>query len=122
MENIMNTTLDKILKEKIEFNNLEAWNDFATGLNINLEIDDNYIEKIIVEACEREDFTRSQIRNFLASDLTTDNIEKISVYKDRLSIHFKDVEFVESEYAENNIDYLKLVYYFNNKQWFFILI
>ena len=118
----MNITLDKILKEKIEFNNLEAWNDFATGLNINFEIDDNYIKKIIVEACEHEDFTRSQIRNFLASDLTTDNIEKISVYKDRLSIHFKDVEFMEPEYAENNIDYLKLIYYFNKKQWFFILI
>jgi hypothetical protein len=115
-------TLDKILKEKIEFDSYQAWNDFATGLNMNFEIDGDYIEKIIVEACVREDFTRSQIRNFLASDLTTDNIEKISVYKDRLSIHFKDVEFVESEYAENNIDYLKLVYYFNNKQWFFILI
>jgi hypothetical protein len=115
-------TLDKILKEKIGFDNLEAWNNFATGLNINFEIDDDYIKQIIVEACEREDFTRSQIRNFLASDLTTDNIEKISVYKDRLSIHFKDVEFVEPEYADNDIDYLKLVYYFDKKQWFFILI
>ena len=108
---------NQITTERIQFNSYQEWSDFTNKFNLDCPIQD--IEEVIENLCETEDFTSQQKRKFISSDLTHDNIQIIRLYNNRIFVSFKKVEYYESEYADNDIDTLDIVYYPEDQSWHF---
>lgn len=104
-------------ENKLEFNSYEEWNNFTIEQGSDCPLTD--IEEVITNLTETEDFTSKQKRKFIASELTHDNIEIIHLYKNRIFVCFKDVEYHESEYADSGVTTLEIVYYPNTNSWHF---
>ena len=106
-----------LTEPRIQFDSYQEWCDFSEAFSDKQILSD--IDEIIDMVTQTEDFTAQQKRNFLASTPTHANIDKIRLYRNRLFVSFRDVEYCESEYIENDITDLNLVYYFNEKTWHF---
>ena len=108
-----------ITDNRIEFNSYEEFIDFCNNLNSDMDLILEDLDVMLENLMATEDFTRQQKRNFLASDLKQDDIQTIRLYRNRLFVNFKNVDYHESEYAENDITDLNVVYYFETKTWHF---
>jgi hypothetical protein len=107
----------QITADKLQFNSYEEWKNFTNIFNLNCPLQN--IEDVIKNLCETENFTAQQKRNFISSDLKHDDIQIIRLYSNRIFVCFKDVEYYESEYSENGIDTLEIVYYPETLTWYF---
>ena len=104
---------------RIEFNSYEEFIDFCNNLNSDMDLIFEDLDVMLENLMATEDFTRQQKRNFLASDLKQDDMQTIRLYRNRLFVNFKNVDYREPEYAENDITDLNVVYYFETKTWHF---
>lgn len=108
---------NQLTEGKLEFASYKEWNNFTIEQGLDCPLSD--LDEVLENLMKTEVFTREQKRNFISSELTYDNIEVIHLYKNRLFVCFKDVEYYEEEYADNGITTLEIVYYPNTNQWHF---
>ena len=105
------------IENKIEFNSYKEWNNFTIEQGSDCPLND--LNEVLENLMKTEEFTSQQKRNFISSELTYKDIKTIRLYKNRIFVCFKDVKYCESEYADNDITTLEIVYYPNTNSWHF---
>jgi hypothetical protein len=113
----MKTMNNQMIENRIEFNSYDEWNNFTIEQGIDCPLFD--LNEVLQNLMKTEEFTSKQKRSFISSELSYDNIKVIHLYKNRIFVCFKDVEYHETEYADNGITTLEIVYYPNNNTWHF---
>lgn len=108
---------NQMIENKIEFHSYKEWNNFTIEQGSDCPLND--LNKVLENLMKTEEFTSQQKRNFISSSLTHKNIEVIRLYKNRIFVCFKDVEYQEAEYADNGITTLEIVYYPSTNTWHF---
>lgn len=108
---------NQLTENRIEFNSYDEWNNFTIEQGSDCPLFD--LNEVLENLMKTEEFTSHQKRNFISSELSYDNIEMIHLYKNRIFVCFKDVEYYEQEYADNGITTLEIVYYPNTDSWHF---
>ena len=101
----------------LEFNSYEEWNNFIIEHGSDCPLND--LEEVIDNLTTTEGFSKTEKRHFISSELTYDNIEVIRLYKNRIFVCFKDVEYHDEEYTNNEITTLEIVYYPSDNSWHF---
>lgn len=105
------------IENRIEFNSYKEWNNFTIEQGSDCPLND--LNEVLENLMKTEEFTSQQKRNFISSELTYKDIKTIRLYKNRIFVCFKDVEYHEAEYADNGITTLEIVYYPNTNSWHF---
>lgn len=108
---------DKQTENWLEFNSYEEWNNFTIEQGSDCPLND--LKEVIDNLTTTEGFSKTEKRNFISSELLYDNIKVIHLYKNRIFVCFKDVEYYDEEYANNGITTLEIVYYPSDNSWHF---
>lgn len=108
---------NQMIENRIEFASYKEWNNFTIEQGSDCPLFD--LNEVLENLMKTEEFTSKQKRNFISSELSYDDIEVIRLYKNRIFVRFKNVEYYEEEYADNGITTLDIVYYPNTNSWHF---
>lgn len=108
---------NQLTEGRIEFNSYKEWNNFTIEQGSDCPLND--LKEVIDNLTDTEGFSKPEKRHFISSELTHNDITTIHLYKNRIFVCFKDVEYYEAEYADNGITTLEIVYYPNSNSWHF---
>jgi hypothetical protein len=102
----------------LKFDSYSEYSDFMSSHNSELEFSKDDFDGFLKEALIDAGNTPREARNFLRHWFDVSYIKEIRYYdNDRIAFEARDVEFIESEYAENDITGFVLLYYVEDNSW-----
>ena len=102
----------------LKFDSYSKYSDFIGSQDSDLNFSRDDFNGFLKEALIDAGNTSREARNFLRHWLDVSYIKEVRYYEnDRITFEVRDVDFTESEYAENDITGFVLLYYIQDKSW-----